>query len=130
MCIRDSSSLSSVYANSLIVAAVTAFIGTCMAYGGALITARSTVNQKVKNTIESIALITNTIPGMVIGLAYLFSFSGTSLQNTFAIIIICNTIHFFSTPYLMMKNSLSKMNASWETTAMLMGCLLYTSRCV
>ncbi|MCE2604293.1 iron ABC transporter permease, partial [Pseudomonas aeruginosa] len=25
------------------------------------------------------------------------------------------------TPYLMMKNSLSKMNASWETTAMLMG---------
>ncbi len=30
-------------------------------------------------------------------------------------------IHFFSTPYLMMKNSLSKMNASWETTAMLMG---------
>lgn len=30
-------------------------------------------------------------------------------------------IHFFSTPYLMMKNSLSKMNASWETTGMLMG---------
>lgn len=117
----EDSSLSSVYANSLIVAAVTALIGTCMAYGGALITARSTVNQKVKNTIESIELITNTIPGMVIGLAYLFSFSGTSLQNTFAIIIICNTIHFFSTPYLMMKNSLSKMNASWETTAMLMG---------
>ena len=71
--------------------------------------------------IESIALITNTIPGMVIGLAYLFCFSGTALQNTFAILIICNMVHFFSTPYLMMKNSLSKMNASWETTAMLMG---------
>ena len=71
--------------------------------------------------IESIALVTNTIPGMVIGLAYLFCFSGTSLQNTFAILIICNMVHFFSTPYLMMKNSLSKMNASWETTAMLMG---------
>ena len=81
---------------------------------------RSTVNQKVKNTIESIALITNTIPGMVIGLAYLFSFQNL-LTEPFAIIIICNTIHFFSTPYLMMKNSLSKMNASWETTAMLMG---------
>ena len=27
----------------------------------------------------------------------------------------------FSTPYLMMKESLAKMNASWETTAMLMG---------
>lgn len=113
--------LLNVYTNSLMVAGITALIGTLMAYAGALVTARSTVNRKLKNVIESIALITNTIPGMVIGLAYLFSFSGTSLQNTFPIIIICNTIHFFSTPYLMMKNSLSKMNASWETTAMLMG---------
>ena len=115
------SSLSRVYWNSLLVAAVTALVGTILSYGAALVTARSTVNQKIKNVIESIALITNTIPGMVIGLSYLFSFSGTFLQNTFGIIIICNTIHFFSTPYLMMKNSLSKMNASWETTAMLMG---------
>ncbi|MDO5410990.1 MAG: extracellular solute-binding protein [Lachnospiraceae bacterium] len=117
----EDSSLSDVYINSVLVALVTAFAGTLLAYGGALVTARSTVNAKLKNIIEGIALITNTIPGMVIGLAYLFSFSGTALQNTFAIIIICNTIHFFSTPYLMMKNSLSKMNASWETTAMLMG---------
>ena len=58
---------------------------------------------------------------MVLGLAFLFVFTGTSLQNTFIIIIACNIIHFYSTPYLMMKNSLSKMNASWETTAMLMG---------
>ena len=35
--------------------------------------------------------------------------------------IICNVVHFFSTPYLMMKSSLTKMNGSWETTALLMG---------
>ena len=119
--VLEDSNLLNVYLNSMMVAGVTALVGTLMAYVGALITARSNISQKLKNVIESIALITNTIPGMVIGLAYLFSFSGTSLQNTFAIIIICNVIHFFSTPYLMMKNSLSKMNASWETTAMLMG---------
>ena len=113
--------LISVYGNSLMVALLTAFLGTLVAYGAALITARSKVSKKIKGVIESIALITNTIPGMVIGLAYLFSFSGTFMQNTFAIIIICNVIHFFSTPYLMMKNSLSKMNASWETTGILMG---------
>lgn len=113
--------LSSVYTNSIWIALATAVIGTLAAYGSALLTARSTVNQKIKNTIESIALVTNTIPGMVLGLAFLFGFSGTSLQNTFIILIICNVIHFYSTPYLMMKNSLSKMNGSWETTAMLMG---------
>ena len=35
--------------------------------------------------------------------------------------ILCNIVHYFSTPYLMMKNALSKMNAGWETTALLMG---------
>ncbi len=110
-----------VYVNSVMVALITAFAGTLIAYGGALVTARSTVSGKLKKVIDSIALVTNTIPGMVIGLAYLFVFTGTPLQNTFPIIIICNIVHYFSTPYLMMKNSLSKMNASWETTAMLMG---------
>lgn len=110
-----------VYVNSVTVALVTALAGTLIAYGGALVTARSTVSGKLKKVIDSIALVTNTIPGMVIGLAYLFVFTGTPLQNTFPIIIICNVVHYFSTPYLMMKNSLSKMNASWETTAMLMG---------
>lgn len=110
-----------VYVNSVMVAVITALAGTLISYGGALVTARSTVSSRLKKVIDSIALVTNTIPGMVIGLAYLFVFTGTPLQNTFPIIIICNIVHFFSTPYLMMKNSLSKMNASWETTAMLMG---------
>lgn len=113
--------LSNVYMNSLFVAAATAALGTLAAYGSALVTARSKISAKAKDMIEGIALVTNTIPGMVLGLAFLFLFTGTSLQNTFLLIIVCNVIHFFSTPYLMMKSSLGKMNASWETTAMLMG---------
>ncbi len=113
--------LSNVYLNSLYVAFYTAVFGTLVAYGSALVTARSNVSRFLKQIIEGIALVTNTIPGMVLGLAFLFCFSGTSLQSTFLIMVICNVIHFFSTPYLMMKESLAKMNASWETTAMLMG---------
>lgn len=110
-----------VYKNSLYVAFLTAVFGTLTAYGSALITARSALGIIWKRIIDGIALVTNTIPGMVLGLAFLFCFSGTGLQSTFAILILCNVVHFFSTPYLMMKNSLEKMNASWETTAMLMG---------
>ena len=113
--------LLAVYENSLLVAFLTAGLGTLAAYGAALVTARSTLGDKGKGMVDAIALVTNTIPGMVIGLAFLFAFSGTDFQNTFFLIIICNIVHFFSTPYLMMKNSLSKMNSSWETTAMLMG---------
>ena len=114
-------SLVTVCRNSLVVAFLTAAVGSLTTYGAALTTARSHLPEKVKQVIENISLITNTIPGMVIGIAYMLIFSGTPLQNRLFIIIICNVIHYFSTPYLMMKSSLTKMNASWETTAMLMG---------
>lgn len=115
------SELQTVYLHSLVMALATALFGTLAAYGAALITARSTLPKWCKQVVDSIALVTNTIPGMVLGLAFLFTFTGTSLQNTFVLMILCNIVHYFSTPYLMMKNSLSKMNAGWETTAMLMG---------
>ena len=113
--------LQRVYLNSLVMSLATALFGTLAAYGAALITARSRLPGWCKQVIDSIALVTNTIPGMVLGLAFLFAFSGTSLQNTLPLMILCNIVHYFSTPYLMMKNSLSKMNAGWETTAILMG---------
>ena len=115
------SELLSVYVHSLLMAVMTALLGTLTAYGAALIVARSKLSAGYKKTIESITLVTNAIPGMVLGVSYLFLFSGTGLQNTLLLMILCNIVHYFSTPYLMMKNALSKMNAGWETTAMLMG---------
>lgn len=113
--------LLAVYQHSIVMALLTALFGTLLAYGAALITARSALPAWCKRVVESIAMVTNTIPGMVLGLAFLFAFSGTPLQNTLTLMVVCNIVHYFSTPYLMMKNSLSKMNAGWETTAMLMG---------
>lgn len=114
-------SLFGVYQNSIFVAVSTAVFGLLVTYGAALATVRSGLNSRLKGVIDGIALVTNTIPGMVIGIAFMFIFSGTPLQNTFPLIILCNVVHFFSTPYLMMRNSLSKLNSSWETTASLMG---------
>ncbi|MBS5966437.1 MAG: ABC transporter permease subunit [Finegoldia magna] len=117
----EDSDLLLVYKNSIIVAIITSVLGTILVYGAAIVTDRSSINSKAKGVIESIASVTNTIPGMVLGISFMLAFTGTSLQNTFIIIIICNLVHFFATPYMMMKNSLSKMNLSWEKTAKLMG---------
>lgn len=119
--VLNDNSLTMVYRNSIFVAVLTAVLGLLITYGAALVTARSSMKHRWKGIITSIALITNTIPGMVIGIAYMLIFSGTPLQNTFWLMILCNVVHFFSTPYLMMKNSLEKLNSSWETTASLMG---------
>lgn len=119
--ILKDTSLTRVIWNSLLVAFSTAIVGTVIVYGSALTVARSQLNGKLKKLIDLIAMVTNTIPGMVIGIAYMMIFSGTFIQNTIFIIVICNIIHYFSSPYLMMKNSLLKMNAGYETTAKLMG---------
>lgn len=117
----SSPNLTSIYGNSLMVAFFTAIVGTALSYSAALVTARSEAHSMLKSVINSIAVITNTVPGMVFGIAFLFAFSSTSIQNTFLILIICNVIHFFTTPYLMGKSSLEKMNRGWESTASLMG---------
>lgn len=110
-----------VFTNSLWVSLLSAVFGTALVYAAALVTARSKIHPHGNLVIESMAQITNTIPGMVLGIAFLLAFRRTPLHNTIVIIIACNLVHFFATPYLMMKGTLDKMNSSWETTATILG---------
>ena len=114
-------SLWSIYLRSVMVAIISAAIGTAITFAAGMIKARSALSPLTRTTMDAFAMVTNTLPGMVIGVGYLFVFSGTPLQNTLAIIIMANVVHFFATPYLMSTAALSKMNAGWETTGLLMG---------
>ena len=115
----QSGDLTKVYLNSLYVAILTAVFGTLTAYSSALLNVRTSL--RGKSGMDIVAMITNTVPGMVLGISYLLLFNGSTLKGTFAILVLCNIVHFFTTPYLMAKNSLSKMNPSWETTGELLG---------
>ena len=78
------------------------------------------VSERDWNAIQETVYL-NTIPGMVLGIAFLLTFRKTPIHNTLIIIVACNLIHFFATPFLMMKGALEKMNSSWETTAAVLG---------
>lgn len=110
-----------VYENSILVAIASSALGTALAYCGALIHARTSMGQKNKITMDFLSMVSNTVPGMVLGLAYLMLFNESDFKGTFMIIVVCNVVHFFTTPYLMAKNALAKLNPSWETTGELMG---------
>lgn len=116
-----SNSLLEVYQNSIFVAVVSAALGTLISYSAAIINVRTALSKRSKISLDLLSMITNSVPGMVLGLAYLLLFNGSDLKGTFIIIILCNIVHFFTTPYLMAKNSLSKLNPAWETTGELMG---------
>ena len=117
----SSSDTMEVYVNSLFVSVLTAIFGVLISYASALINVRTNLSKKVVKSIDAFSMVTNTVPGMVLGIAYLMIFNDSDLKGTFAIIIICNMIHLFTTPYLMAKNALSKMNPAFETTGELMG---------
>ncbi|WP_413500406.1 ABC transporter permease subunit [Psychrobacter maritimus] len=125
--VLESANLMRVYKNSLIVAVLTAVFGTLITYFSALLCERSGLFKIGKFSIQSSALVTNTVPGMVVGIAYLMMFSGSAIANTIFIIVISNIIHYFATPYLMSKNALAKMNLGWETTASLLGDSWFTT---
>ena len=119
--IVSDSSIWQVYEHSVAVALVSAAVGTVFCYAAALVKARSQLPGWCQTTMDSFAMITNTVPGMVLGIGFLFAMSGTPLANTFTILVLANLVHFFTTPYMMAASALSKMNAGWETTGALMG---------
>ncbi|UZN00292.1 hypothetical protein OL548_11285 [Lysinibacillus sp. MHQ-1] len=59
-----------VYVNSLIVAALTAVLGVMITFMSALLNARTPL--KGRKSLDIASMITNTVPGMVLGLSYLF----------------------------------------------------------
>ena len=110
-----------IYGRSVAVAFVSALCGTALCFAAALVNARSRLKGWCRTAMDGFAMLTNTIPGMVLGIGFLFAMSGTPIANTFLILVIANVVHFFTSPYLMATSALSKMNAGWETTGALMG---------
>ena len=106
--------------NSLAVALLTALVGTVMSYFAAYVTARSErrVSEKVMHFVSMLPL---AIPGVVLGLSFALSFNGMPLYGTLFILVIVNIVHFFSSPYLLAYNSLTKFNSNLEDVAESLG---------
>lgn len=107
------------FVNSLMYAALTGLFGTTIAFVCAYMTAR--VRGKFVRVLHLLSLVSMAIPGMVLGLSYVIFFSKTPIYGTIAIILLVNSIHFFSSPYLMMYNTLSKVNENLEAVGLCLG---------
>lgn len=98
--------------NSLVVALFVAVIGVCTAFMTAYMTAR--MKSKASKFLHLASITSAAIPGVVLGLSYVLVFKGSPIYGTIAILVMVNIIHFISSPYLMMYNSLSKLNSNLE----------------
>ena len=107
------------FTNSLVIALLTATAGTVLSYACAYLTSR--MKSSVSRVIHMLVLAFMAIPGIVLGLSYVTTFSGSALYGTLFIIVMVNTAHFMSSPYLMMYNSFGKMNGNLEAVGATLG---------
>jgi len=107
--------------NSLELALLTALIGTCFAYLLGYMSVRKT--GRMAKAVDLLALSTIAIPGLVLGIGYIFLFKGTngSFYGTILILIVVNIFHFLGSPYLLAKNCLSKINSEYEVIGETLG---------
>ncbi len=112
-------SVDAYWLNSLTIAFATAIIGTVLAYFAGYLTSR--VEGRSSRFVHLICITTLAIPGIVLGLSYVFAFKGSFIYGTLAILILVNTIHFFASPYLMAYNALGKVNGNLEAVGTTLG---------
>lgn len=105
--------------NSVVIALLSAMIGTMLAVAVAYYTART---RNVLGRLLHLACMSMAaIPGVVLGLSYVICFRGTFLYGTRAILVAVNVVHFFASPYLMMYTAFSKLNENLESVAATLG---------
>ena len=114
--------------NSIYVSALTAVVGTAIAFIGAYLVEKCRTRASVP--LYMLSLLPVSIPGMVLGLAYIFTFnvSGSILNRlygTLTILIISNLIHYFTVPFLTATASLKQMDAEFENVGASMGVPFY-----
>lgn len=98
--------------NSLVIALLVSLIGVAVAFMTAYMSAR--MKSKASNFLHLSAITSAAIPGIVLGLSYVLVFKGSAIYGTLAILVMVNLVHFIASPYLMMYNSLSKLNENLE----------------
>ncbi len=114
--------------NSLYVSAWTAVAGTLIAFIGAYLVEKC--RTAASGPLYMLSLLPVSIPGMVLGLAYIFTFNAPDsilnrLYGTLAILIISNLVHYFTVPFLTATTSLKQLDAEFENVSASMGVPFY-----
>ena len=114
--------------NSLHVALWTAVVGTVLTFGGAYVVEKC--RTRANGLLYLLSILPVSIPGMVLGLAYIFTFNAPGsplnlLYGTLAILVISNVIHYFTVGFLTATTALKQMDAEFENVSASLGVPFY-----
>ena len=105
--------------NSIIIALLVSLAGIVISFLTAYMAAR--MKSKTSMFLHLSAMTSAAIPGIVLGLSYVLTFKESYIYGTIIILVMVNLVHFIASPYLMIYNSLSKVNENLEAVAFTLG---------
>ena len=110
------------YRNSIEMALLTAVIGTGIIFTGAYMVEKSRGFQGGRSLFQFLAMLPMAIPGMVLGLAYIFFFNDPDnplhfIYGTMAILVICTITHFYTVSHLTAITALKQIDGEFESVA-------------
>ena len=107
------------YYNSIRMACYTAVFGTIIVFSGAYFVEKSRGLKKGRSILHFLSMIPMAIPGMVLGLSYIFFFNHPNnplnfLYGTMAILVICTITHFYTVSHLTALTALKQIDNEFE----------------
>ena len=108
--------------NSLKMAAWTAVIGTAVIFTGAYLVEKSKGFEHGRGLIQLMCMIPLAVPGIVLGLAYIFFFNAVGnplgfIYHTLIILVLCTITHFYTVSHLTAATALKQMDAEFEAVS-------------
>ncbi|MDA5095371.1 putative 2-aminoethylphosphonate ABC transporter permease subunit [Aliiroseovarius sp. KMU-50] len=110
------------YFNSIKLGLLTAICGTAVVFFGAYLVEKSNGFRTGRAIFQMFAMLPMAIPGMVLGLAYIFFFNNPSnplnaIYGTMAILVICTVTHFYTVSHLTAVTALKQMDREFESVS-------------
>ena len=121
------------YTNSITLAALTAVIGSLVIFSGAYLIEKTRRYGQYRGALHFLSILPLAVPGMVLGLAYIFYFNpatftvpfiGLELPNPFSflyltmgILVICTIVHYYTVPHLTALTALKQLDPEFEAVS-------------
>lgn len=110
------------YYNSIEMAAWSALFGTAVVFCGAYLVEKGRGFALGRTLFQLLAILPLAVPGLVLGLAYIFFFNNPSnpfnfLYGTMGILVICTIVHFYTVSHLTAVTALKQMDPEFESVS-------------
>ena len=119
--------------NSIRMAALTALFGAVVTFTSAYLIDKTKGTVWLRRIAYFLSILPLALPGLVIGIAYIFFFNKTHLSipftgiefyspfnllyGTMAILVICNIIHFYTVSFLTATTAIRQLDKEFESVA-------------